>query len=178
MAGKGGLAEQIRAGLENDDAGTNLQATATRGAATSRVLDPLDELYFRKPIRVHVRETFAVLATILLAVAAYKIWRRSDFVLGFGLSGAAVIIVLCGYLLPRMMLPVWRGLIKVAAILERVMSTVILVLAWTLMMVPMAFILRILGVKVMDTTFRLPVETYWETRDKKYDNFKRLELQY
>ena len=178
MAGKGGLAEQIRAGLDNDETGANLQATARSGAAVPVSVDPLDQLYFGKPIRAHVRETFAVLATILLLVAAYKIWRRSDFALGFGLSGAAVIVTMCGYLLPRMMLPVWRGLIKFAAVMERIMSTLILVLAWTLMMVPMAYLLRIVGIKVMDTTFRKPVDSYWERRDKKYDDFKRLELQY
>lgn len=178
MAGKGGLAEQIRTGLDEPQMSGNTTISAVHSGAAAKPLNPLDELYFRKPIRVHVRETFAILATILLAVAAFKIWRHSDFVLGLSLSGAGILIALCGYLLPRMMLPVWRGLIKVAAVMERVMSTLILVLAWTLMMIPMAFILRIIGVKVMDTTFRQPVETYWETRDKKYDDFKRLELQY
>jgi hypothetical protein len=42
----------------------------------------------------------------------------------------------------------------------------------------MAYLLRILGIKRIDVTYRSGVESYWEKREEKYDDFKRLELQY
>jgi hypothetical protein len=43
---------------------------------------------------------------------------------------------------------------------------------------PMAFALKVLGIRRMDTSFKADRATYWEPRDQKYDDFKRLELQY
>jgi hypothetical protein len=44
--------------------------------------------------------------------------------------------------------------------------------------VPTSIALRLFRIKVMDTTFRSPVPSYWETRNPKMDDFKLLERQF
>ncbi len=67
---------------------------------------------------------------------------------------------------------------KMAHYLSIVMTFVILSVAWTIGFVPMAYLLKILRIKPMNLSYKAKVSTYWETRDTKYDDFKRLELQY
>jgi hypothetical protein len=55
---------------------------------------------------------------------------------------------------------------------------VLLSVAWTIGFVPMAYLLKILRIKSMDLRYGANIDSYWEKRDAKYDDFKRLELQY
>jgi general stress protein CsbA len=83
-----------------------------------------------------------------------------------------------GYFFPRALLPVWRGWMKLAHYVSIVMTFVILAAAWTIGFVPMAYLLKVLRIKAIDLSYKAKVTSYWETRDPKYDDFKRLELQY
>ena len=67
---------------------------------------------------------------------------------------------------------------KLAHYLSIVMTFVILLVAWTIGFVPMAYLLKALRIKSIDVSYRADRPTYWEARDTKYDDFKRLELQY
>jgi hypothetical protein len=58
------------------------------------------------------------------------------------------------------------------------MTCVILGLVWTIGFVPMALVLKALRIKTIDTSFRANVDSYWEKRDVKYDDFRRLEQQF
>ncbi len=170
MAGAGGLANEIRAGLEDQ---------VTESVVTKRqVKSPLDETWFGKPVRQHVREFGAIFGAIFLAVCASKLYK------GQALSVCAVwfalgaVSALLGYLAPSALLPLWRGWMKLAHYLSIVMTFVILGLAWTIGFIPMAYIMKICRVKSMDLSYKADVTTYWATRDAKHDDFKRLEQQY
>jgi hypothetical protein len=151
VAGAGGLANEIRAGLEDQ---------VTVSLVTKKELKhPLDEMWF-----------FTICAVKLYkgsALEACAVW--------FALGTATALL---GYLVPSALLPLWRGWMKLAHYLSIVMTTVILGLAWMIGFIPMAYIMKLCRVKSMDLSYKADVPTYWATRDSKYDDFKRLEQQY
>lgn len=167
MAGKGGLAKEVRAGLE-----------LAEPKAPAVQPDFLDELWFRKPIRQHIREFAQVFALIFLAIAGVSAYRHGANWLSNSMLSAAIVILLGGYKTPKLLHPLWKGWMAIGHGLGVVMSTVILAIAWTIVLLPMAALLKLIGKKVMDTTYGAPVQSYWENRDPKLDNFKLLERQY
>jgi hypothetical protein len=170
VAGAGGLANEIRAGLEDQVAASLVTKREPK--------NPLDDVWFGKPIRQHVREFGAVFGTIFMGICAVKLYK------GQALNSCAVwfalgaVTALLGYLVPSALLPLWRGWMKLAHYLSIVMTTVILGLAWMIGFIPMAFLMKVFRVKSMDLSYKADVSTYWATRDSKYDDFKRLEQQY
>jgi hypothetical protein len=67
---------------------------------------------------------------------------------------------------------------KIAEGIGMVMTMVILSIGWLCLVLPTSAALKLLRIKVMDTNFRSPVASYWETRDPKMDDFKLLERQF
>lgn len=173
MEGARRLADQVRTGLENAE--QQAECGATCGAARK---DPLLESYFGRPIKQHVKEFAAILATVAFAVAAVKLYKGVAPAAFAVWVVAGVSVVTIGYLAPRLLLPVWRGWMKLAHVLSIVMTCVILGLVWAIGFVPMAALLKVMRIKTVDLSYRAPVETYWEKRDSKYDDFKRLEQQF
>lgn len=170
MAGARRLANEVRAGLEQDP------QEAPKKVA-NQDSSPLLEMWMGKPVGTHVREFGAIFGTIGFTVCAFKLYKGSVQTAEiWGAVGA--VFALLGYLAPRVLLPVWRGWMKMAHYLSIVMTFVILSAAWTIGFVPMAYLLKILRIKPMNLSYKAKVSTYWETRDTKYDDFKRLELQY
>ncbi len=172
MAGARRLANEVRVGLEES---VGLAVTVHN---QDRRKDPLEENWFGKPVRHHLREFGLLFATIGFAVVAFKLYRGREIgdVLVWG--GAATVFALLGLFAPRVLLPLWRGWMKLAHYLSIVMTSIILSLAWCIGFLPMAAILKVIGIKRMDLSFKSGAASYWESRDPKYDDFKRLELQF
>lgn len=142
-------------------------------------IDPLDELYFRRPVRTHVREFGALFGAIFLGIAAYSIYRAGEITSTFSWAAPlAALFVAGGYLFPAALRPIWKAWMDLAHVMGNVMTTVILFVAWTLLVIPMSIALKIFRIKVMNQSFREPVESYWEKRDPKHDDFKLLERQF
>lgn len=131
-----------------------------------------------KPTRVHVREFAVLFATIFIGVAAYKTYHLGVSSNSLLWAVAGIIFGILGYRAPRLVHPLWKGWMKLAHYLSLVMTFVIMLLTWTIGFVPMATILKVLRVKRMDLSYRAGAATYWESRDPKYDDFKRLEQQF
>lgn len=167
MAGKGGLAEEIRAGLETQE--PQAPAPVQR--------DALDELYFRKPIRRHVQEFSCVLAIIALGIGGFIAWR-GNVATPLALLATALLTVAIGYTRPQLMHPVWKAFLEVGHFLGTIVTYVILTLSWTVVLLPTALVMRIIGKAVMNTSFRTAAASYWEERDPKLGDFKLLERQY
>jgi hypothetical protein len=137
----------------------------------------LDEIWVGKPIRQHVKEFGAVFGTLFFIIGASKLYHGAALEwcgLWFALG---IVMPALGYLAPAALRPLWKGWMKLAHYLSIVMTFVVLSLAWCVCFLPMSLIVRICGVKVIDQSYG-NVETYWEKRDPKYDDFKRLEQQY
>ena len=173
MAGAGGLAEQVRTGLEETP-----RVVPTVVVAKAAPVDPLDELWFGKTKRQHVAEFACVMSILMLIIAGVRLWHYHLLPLPVGLLTASLVLLAFGYKAPRILMPVWSGWMTFAGFLGHIMTTVILSVGWMILMIPLALALRIMGKKVMDCSYKAPVDTYWENRDPKLDDFKLLERQF
>jgi hypothetical protein len=180
VAGKGELARDLRAGLEEMPMEPASSSEAEEVSQDQEAaVHPLDELYFGKPVRIHVREFACVFSIIFLAIAAYGLIKNSSVANAGALLVASLILLAFGYLAPGVLRPVWSGWMAFAEALGKFMSTLIVSIAWTIVLVPVALLLRIIGKKVMDCSSYEPgVESYWEERDQKLHDFKLLERQF
>ena len=165
MAGRGRLAKQVR---------TRLELVGEEKLNQ----DPLEEVSFGKPVHQHVKEfgiIFGIIALIVAGVVAYK-GGPYPWLLGSVLTSA--VLVFLGYTAPKVLYPLWKAWMAIAMFLGTIMTTIILSIAWILMLVPIAFLLKIIGKKVMDLSYEPSKESYWETREEKYKSFKLLERQF
>lgn len=169
MAGKGGLAEKIRTGLETDSGSTAAVMADKPGY--------LDELYYWKPVRQHIREFGCALGAMALVVAAFAAWKGQ---MGscFAWSGAGAALAVFGAFLPGVLYPLWKAFNMLGQWLGAFSTLLIVTVCWLLMMIPMAVLMRVVKKRVMDLTYAVPVQTYWEARDTKFDDFRLMEKQY
>jgi hypothetical protein len=147
-------------------------------ALVGKTQDPLEELFHRKPLRQHVKEFAQMLAIIGFGVAAYFAWKEYSLADVFGITAAGFLLVVLGYTAPRVLLPVYRGWMKLGYFLEITTTWMILGLMWFGMFVPISFVLRLFGIKVMDMSYKQPVSSYWISVPKEKTDFKLLERQY
>jgi hypothetical protein len=171
MAGARRLENEIRVGLEDS-------VTVVPVSHTTPEVDPLEVMSYGKTARRHVREFGSLFAIIFFAVAGWKFYRGQDLVSCSYWMVPGVVFGALGWCAPRILMPVWKGWMTFAHYLGIVMTTVLLGVTWCVGFLPMAFALRIIGIRRMDMSFRADRPTYWEPRDPKYDDFQRLKLQY
>ena len=131
-----------------------------------------------KSTRVHVCEFAVLFAVIFLGVAIYKTYTYGTTAESVVWAFSGIVLAILGYRAPRALYPLWKGWMKLAHYLSIVMTFVIMLLTWMIGFIPMAMLLKTLRVKRMDLSYKSGAQTYWETRDPKYDDFKRLELQF
>lgn len=172
MAGARRLDNEVRVGLEPQ------VKPAIQVVSQQPAVDPLDVVTFGKSARRHVREFGLLFGVILSGVSIYYWYRGGSASVINGCAVAGATFALLGLLAPRALLPIWRGWMRFAHYLSIVMTTVLLSLTWTLAFIPTALVLRLIGIKRIDRSYGDKRASYWDKRDPKYDDFKRLELQY
>ena len=165
------MANEVRTGLE--------EAVVTHPVhAKQAAVDVLETSWMGKSVRTHVREFAVLFAIIFTAIASYKTYHYGVSTSSLVWAFSGIVIGLLGYRAPRVLHPIWKGWMKLAHYLSFVMTTLIMVLTWCIGFVPMAMLLKVVRVKRMDLSYKSGATTYWETRDPKYDDFKRLEQQF
>lgn len=162
------MAEQIRVGLEE-------QAEQRVEAET---VDVLDEIWHGKTVRRHVVEFAALLSTIALIIAGVRAYKGDSLINTGAFTIASLALMYISYYAPKVLYPVWDAWMTLAEKLGVVMTAVILTIGWVLLIIPCSFMLRLLRIRVMDVSFRLPVTTYWEDREDRLHDFKLLERQF
>ena len=140
--------------------------------------DPLEELYFRKTVRRHVQEFSCVLSLVMLVIGGLRAWRHDQVSLAADLLCASLVVLYVGYRRPALLRPIWKGWMTFAEKLGLVMSTIILSIAWCIALMPIALMVRLFRTKVIDLSFDRAIESYWDSRDPKYDNFELLKRQF
>lgn len=168
MAGKRGLAEQVRVGLGEAKVVKN----------TRPQICHLDQRLHRKTLRQHVKEFGVLFAFIFIAIAGYLIWKQRAPFWTISLLLLACAFTWSAYRAPSLLYPFWKGWMKLAEGLSFVVTGFILVTSWLLIIVPMAIILRLIQKKVMDCRYKADVNSYWEERDSKKNDFKLLDKQF
>ena len=165
------MANEVRTGLE--------EPVVTQSVANSdQIGDVLDSQWMGKSVRTHVREFAVLFSIIFTAIASFKTYRYGVTTNSLAWALGGIVIGILGYRAPRALHPLWKGWMKFAHYLSLVMTFVIMSLTWTIGFVPMAMILKVLRIKTMDLSYKSGAATYWETRDPKFDDFKRLEQQF
>lgn len=172
MAGERGLARKIRTRLDSEPDVT------TMNPVVGQKKDVLDELSFNKPIRQHVKEFGALFGAIGFGVAAFLLYRHGVTTGVYAFSAVAVVFSLLGYAAPKLLYPVWKAWMALAHVLGGFMNMVILTIAWLIVIIPIAILLKIIGKKVMDLRYGAPVDSYWEVREEKLHDFKLLDRQF
>lgn len=172
MGGERELAEEIRTGLARP--APVLEVID----CTARASDRLEERYYGKPIRQHVKEFGALWGAILLGVAAYRGWHGHALSETVLLTSLAGLLVLVGYRLPRVLRPIWRAWMALGHLLGMVVTFVLMSAVWIVMVIPLALGLRIFGKKVMEMRFRSAAQSYWEDIPVAQQDFKLLERQF
>lgn len=165
------MANEVRTGLE--------EPVVTLSVANKdQVVDVLDTDWLGKSVRTHVREFAVLFAIIFTGIASYRTYRYGVTASSLTWAVGGIVIGILGYRAPRALHPLWKGWMKLAHYISFVMTFVIMSLTWTIGFVPMAMFLKVLRIKTMDLSYRSGASTYWETRDPKFDDFKRLEQQF
>lgn len=137
----------------------------------------LDDLYFRKPVRQHIRQ-FGQIMAIAALIIAFLLYRKGHGLdLIFGLGVLSVVFLFLGTLLPQILYPVWKSWMLLGGLLGVVMSTIVLFVGWWIAMVPVAIGMRFFKKRVLETGFRDGCATYWLERDPKLNDFQLLKRQ-
>lgn len=170
MEGARRLEEQVRVGLNQNDDQIQPKGKVAR--------DPLDVISFGKPVRRHVRDFGSLFCLVGCVVGAWKLYKHAPVAEVGAYLSIGLTFALLGISAPRVLLPLWRGWMKIAHYLSVVMTFVLLSVTWCVGFIPMAFVLKCCGIRRMNVSFKDGSESYWEERDPKYDDFKRMELQY
>jgi hypothetical protein len=101
----------------------------------------------------------------LLIISAVMFYYSNDLRIHFGIAGTIVII--SGYVFPKVLFPfqkIWMGL---AVILGFLMSRIILMLLFYLVITPIAFIAKLAKKDFLDLTLDKSRESYWNYREQK-----------
>lgn len=150
--------------------------TAIQGGAMKN--DILQTKRFGKTIRRHVLE-FGLLFFLILAtfgvVGIFINWSTTKISL---FIGSALVFLVGGVFAPNALYPIWKGWMVFAEKLGAVMTFVILSLMWVLAVIPMGFLLKTFGVKVIDRSFRTNQASYWDERKPESSDPERMRRQF
>lgn len=155
-----------------------LDAAAFKTAGSDSRKTVLDDLFFKKPVRVHVRETAALFSAILLVIGAFSLYKGAPGSNWRLYTSLGAIFYLSGTYLPISFYPIWKLWMGFASVLERIMTGVIVSITWFGIFVPFSFVAKLFGAKSVDLRFAIAGSTYWETRSKESGDFKLLERQF
>lgn len=150
----------------------------TMVAGNKAISDILTQRRFGKSIRRHVLEFGLLFFAILAALGTVGLFIGWSKAKAWGFIGTSVVFLVGGLFLPRALYPVWKGWMALAEKLGAVMTFLLLTIMWVFAVTPMAYLLKLFGVKIIDRTFRLNQESYWETRGEKCSDPERMRRQF
>jgi hypothetical protein len=116
---------------------------------------------------------FVGIAVLIVALNAWTFGPWST-----GLTGVGTLLVLAGTAMPDALAPVFRVWMGIAVVLGAIMTRVILTLVFVLLMLPIAFLLRLVGKELMPKRPDPEAVSYWIDRDEATPLLERLERYY
>jgi hypothetical protein len=145
----------------------------------SQIPSSLDGIFLKKPARRCVSEFGLLISGLLILIAIYKLYNYSQVRSSISLFVIGGIVILLSRYLPISLFHLWRIWMMLALCLSKLMMPVILLLMWLCAVVPTSLILKLIGKKIIDTSFRdESVESYFKQRDPKLNDFKLLKWQF
>jgi hypothetical protein len=139
----------------------------------------LDQRWRGKSVRQAVKELAQLLALVCLFIAAFRIYFHAEPLWAMRywmLAGAAVLLIGCRW--PFALYHFWKAWMWLGDSLGHVVSFIVIFGIWALATVPIGLMLRIIGKRLMDVSFKSGQSSYWEERDPAGNDFKLLKKQY
>lgn len=161
------MAEQVRVRLE-----------LRSGQSLKSPQNELDQLWFGKPVRKHIWEFACVLGIIALIIAFSIIRKRQDTAWPFALCTLTFLLLAVARYMPGWLKPVWKAFVDLGFLLGLIMTPLLLGVIWIFAFIPLALLLKAIGIRTMETRFREERSSYWDERDAKYDNPELLKRQF
>ena len=128
----------------------------------------LEELKNIDGSKKELKKFALTIGIVLLIISAAMFYYSSELRFHFGIAGLIVIIL--GFIVPKLLLPfqkIWMGL---AFVLGFIMSRLILTLLFYLVITPIGIIARLAKKDFLDLSFNKSSNSYWNYREhKKYD---------
>ena len=109
-----------------------------------------------------IRKFGAVALVFFGFLCALGIWRAKP--IPIGLFGALAFLGLCFLLAPGPMRPLHAGWLRVAHFIGKVITTVLLILAYYLVITPAGLLKRIFGGRPLPLKFDRAASSYWVDR--------------
>ena len=108
--------------------------------------------------------SFGTLFTVVFALLGTYGWWRENFLFpwSFGLSALMLLVTLAA---PDWLAPANRAWMKLAEILNRVVSPIVLGAIFFVVLTPTALVMRMIGRDAMKRSFEPSARTYWVERD-------------
>lgn len=117
-----------------------------------------------------------VFVGIAVLIAGLRGWTLGPWSLALGAPGLALVLV--GTAAPGVLRPVFRVWMGIAVVLGAIMTRVILTLVFVLLMLPIAFVLRLVGKELLARRPDPEAASYWIDRDEPAPLTERLERMY
>jgi len=125
----------------------------------------------------HARQFGAVGCVMLIAVAAIAHFRghpHSPYVFG----GLSVFFFIVRFIVPPLMLPVYKGWMAAAKAISWAMNNLILGIAFFIVFTPAGLIMRLLGKDPMRRRFSADAVSYWQIRKEEPFDKERYEKRF
>lgn len=125
----------------------------------------LEELKNINSNKAELRKFGLTIGIVLLIISAVMFYYSSGLKFHFGIAGLVLIIL--GYIFPKILLPfqkVWMGL---ALVLGFVMSRLILTLLFYLVITPIGLLAKLAKKDFLDLSIDNTKKSYWNYREKK-----------
>lgn len=173
MAGQGKLADEVRIGLV-------IEPPINSDDMVTAAVSFLDEIWEKKPVRRHVFEFGCLFGAIGLGIAGYRWWHGAPIaaITPLAMASASLVFILTSRVLPIVVWPLWKAWMGLAKVLSLIMTPIVLTILWFGVITPTTLVLRLIGKRVMDLSFKADVPTYWIDRPEAKHDFKRLERQF
>jgi hypothetical protein len=128
--------------------------------------------------RAELRRFGLVVGGVFAALAAYLALRHRHPTLLYGYASLAALLLGGAALAPALLAPVRRAWMSGAAVLGWVNTRLLLSIAYILLVVPIALVLRALGRDPLDRRLERDRKSYWRDRPDEPEDRERYRRQY
>lgn len=111
-----------------------------------------------------LRKAAFTLGVVLLALAAWLLWRNHAPLVRACLAGAGALLLLAGAIAPARLRGLYLGWMTVALAIGWVMSRVVLTVVFAVVLTPLALLARLTGKRFLALEFDRAAPSYWVRR--------------
>ena len=132
----------------------------------------------RKKSEQEQAQQFALMLPVVLGLLAALAWWRQNPRAGVGLLIAGPVICLLALALPPVWLRLFRLWMMFGAVLNFIMTRVILTVFFYLILTPFSLVMRLFGKKPLDLAWKDGKASYWVDKPTEENSLERYRKQY